>query len=807
MEALDLTLPEDIERYRELQSVVDDITIALDGSTAVAGIWKRTFEDENLYPGVTKLKNEVIKLKEAESKAADEAERLAISDKIKTLFSNGVGAQIVADLDIQEEEFDLLIQYLTETDNLSSAAGTSITSFASQLTEAEEALDGVANAYKTMAEGGSLTIKQIDELLADYPDLIDYIEVENGQLTSCIKILLEKLEAYKANQIQALKTSKSTIEGLKEEAEALKLNIDLEYQMFRQRGLARGDTQSEIDKAWGAAGVYETNIAKMIAGYDEQLAKLNKQINLWENLDVTKIFVGEITIDNTDYDAKYQDLIKKQELVEQQTERMSRMEGDFSEEQIQMWKDLRKAIIEKMAAVEKGSDAYHYLEDMLWEVNDAIEEVYDNQADAIQNIIDLTREMIEEEYEDAIDAIEKQTDAYNDLVEAKKKALRVDKETNDYNKKVAEKTKDIAKLQSRIAILSLDDSREAQAEKAALEEELAKTQGELADIQADHALEVTENALDESAEAHEKANDKIIDGLKETLDDEEALYKEAIDRIGNMEQSFYQNLEKWAKAHGKDIRELASDWDVAKNAKKGYTDLDAAMSGIAGNKDSLGALDKDGSYGEIGGNASGVGTSGSYTKPTGTLRKNATYTGSDVAWVQDKLRKWQEETTGVATLPITGNFWTETEKAVRAFQKAKGCKLVDGVVGPETLKYLEKYHTGGIVGGHGSLRDNELMSILEKNEIVMANGHKMNLSSLFDNLRNTIGELVSGNLMRSMDRMRAPIPAGGDTIAPQINVTIQHNGTMSDSDAKKYGSMVGDEAIKKLHEAFIKRGK
>ena len=58
-------------------------------------------------------------------------------------------------------------------------------------------------------------------------------------------------------------------------------------------------------------------------------------------------------------------------------------------------------------------------------------------------------------------------------------------------KKRANKLKEIAKLQARIDALSLDDSREAQAERAKLLEEMAELQEDLADEQADKALDAT----------------------------------------------------------------------------------------------------------------------------------------------------------------------------------------------------------------------------------------------------------------------------------------------------------------------------
>ena len=62
--------------------------------------------------------------------------------------------------------------------------------------------------------------------------------------------------------------------------------------------------------------------------------------------------------------------------------------------------------------------------------------------------------------------------------------------------------KEIAKLQARIDALSLDDSREAQAERATLQEELAALQEEQADAQADYTLDAQLDALDDMEEAY-----------------------------------------------------------------------------------------------------------------------------------------------------------------------------------------------------------------------------------------------------------------------------------------------------------------
>ena len=122
-------------------------------------------------------------------------------------------------------------------------------------------------------------------------------------------------------------------------------------------------------------------------------------------------------------------------------------------------------------------------EDDINDIYDSLAEAsvkaYEKQQDGLNTIIDLTKEMIKQEAENQVDALEKQIEAFEEIIDLKKESLNQSKKENDYNKSVADKTKEIAKIQSQINKLSLDDSREAQAERIGLEEQLAELQGTL----------------------------------------------------------------------------------------------------------------------------------------------------------------------------------------------------------------------------------------------------------------------------------------------------------------------------------------
>ena len=718
-------------------------------------------------------------------------------EKIKELYdADPEGGQLNAFIDmlkglglikeIDAEHLGLIVNQLKKVEPEIKKATVAVGNLTTELKTAEEALDGVAGAYKTVAEGGHLTIEQVDSLLSDYPDLIQFIKVENGQLTISKNILLEKMEAYKLNRIEALKTSRETIKGLKQEAEALKLTIDLEQKRFIARRVQAGDSYGDAYRSWNTNMSWNYNLDKMISEYDEQIKTIDQQIAIWENINIPQLLVGEITTPETDYAAQYKPLLDMFEEVEHKAERLDRMSEDMSKEQLQMWSNLRDKILEAMAGVRKGTEEYRYLEEQLWKVNDAMEAIYDQQIDSINNIIDMTKEMIKEEYEDQIDAIEEQTDAYQELIDKKKEALQVDKDAADYNKQVSEKVKEIAKLQSNIAKLSLDDSREAAAKKASLEEELAAAQKELAELQSDHALETTGKLLDDEADAYEKAQDDRIDSIEDMLDDEVQLYKDAINRIGNMEDAFYNQLENWARAHGEDIKKLAEDWEIAKNAKQGYADLDAALTGIGNASGALGSLDKDGSYNFSSAQAilSKMAANSAIAKKNGTSWVSTGQNGEGYSLHEENKK-------------LAAQYQTITGQALH-YDPKKGWCYADG-----TPAY--KFHSGGIVGG-GSLRDDELMAILQRGELVLADGHKENLSKLIEGVKSTISMMVSGNILSSMKKMSAPADASNMTFAPHLETHIHHNGTMTDADATHYGDIVSQKALEQLRVAFNKRG-
>lgn len=179
----------------------------------------------------------------------------------------------------------------------------------------------------------------------------------------------------------------------------------------------------------------------------------------------------------------------------------------------------------------------------------------------------------------------------------------------------------------------------------------------------------------------------------------------------------------------------------------------------------------------------------------GTASYNST--GDAVKWIQYQLQKGL----GYVNQTITGQYGPVTLENVKKFQATHGLSAT-GNVDSKTLKYLRAYHTGGIVDGTGAINDHEVLAILEKNEMVLDDGKKYNLRTLFNTLRTSLSQRF---LSPSMNTMPV-IPSGGDTFAPNIEVNIQHTGNMTDADADRYGNQIAQVALEELRTAFVKRG-
>jgi Chromosome segregation ATPases len=423
-------------------------------------------------------------------------------------------------------------------------------------------------------------------------------------------------------------------------------------------------------------------------------------------------------------------------------------------------------------------------------------------------------DLIKHEKEQQVKALEEQVKRYREIIELKKESLRLTKEEDNYNKEVAKRVKDIATLQSRIDQLSLDSSREAQAERRKLEEQLAELQGGLADYQADYALDKQEEVLDAEVAAYEKAKEKEKAIIEDSISSTEKLYQLAIARIGADWDGLYSDLLAWNYQYGSTLEsDLVSAWAAASRAVQEYGSyLDAVSAVQAGAASAL-----NGSGTTVGTNKY-TGTSSAAESVKSIVSQMKVYAGqwnaSNPQSVNDRLH---EEAARLAS--------QLSQHGVQvSFDRSSGTwTIVKDEINPSNSgrALYNTYHTGGIASMTPTLKDNEVMAILEKGEPVLDAPKKEGLYKLIDfttMLSERLGSTIHTGAFDMLSGGRGLLPpiaslpridesaASSFIFNPKIQISIEHHGSLGDADAERFGGIVADSALSKLTDAFNQRG-
>lgn len=194
------------------------------------------------------------------------------------------------------------------------------------------------------------------------------------------------------------------------------------------------------------------------------------------------------------------------------------------------------------------------------------------QIDAYESAKDKIQSLNSARVQTIKDGIQKEIDAYSELINKQKKSLQEKRETHDYNKKVADQQKSIAKIQSQIDALALDSSQSAAAKRKKLEAELLDEKTNLNEIYYDHDLEMQEEALDKNLEIFQKDKEKIIENLEKSLEDIETITKNSISSVKNNASQVSSELSTLSEQYGLTIStEITQPWEKGASALQSYT--------------------------------------------------------------------------------------------------------------------------------------------------------------------------------------------------------------------------------------------
>lgn len=414
-------------------------------------------------------------------------------------------------------------------------------------------------------------------------------------------------------------------------------------------------------------------------------------------------------------------------------------------------------------------------------------EELNNMKDGLDDILKYVMDMLKQRINDQIEALEDMKDAYADIISLRKEALEAAKSEADYQDKVAEKVKALAKLQARINALSLDDSRDAQAQKAKLEEEMSQLQKELADTQSDYAVDAQKSALDNMQKAYEEQKNAEIKVLEDSISSYQKLYDMAIAYIQSNWGSLYDELIAWNYQYGDELSStITTAWENALAAAQRYGSYVNALNSIGADIDAANGAGSNYIVGET-----TYDNSSSNEEMIHAIIKEM-YANSQAHHTASKEEKARLDKRNLTLGAMLGQY------GVNAYRQ-NGTWYVDGgaLLYEKYRKYI--YHTGGIAGDQPTLKQNEILAVLEKGEAVLDAKKEAGLYRIIDfttALSDKLSKLLTlTDMSRMFGQMQGDVTKAASAFAPINNTQAP---SVSFGDVIIYGA--NEETVEKHRE-------
>lgn len=449
--------------------------------------------------------------------------------------------------------------------------------FASNLSQITNRTDTLVNAYKELAKGQRLSSDVIMNLIQAYPKLETELTEYLAGLRSQQQIMLD-LEAvyqadsenWKALMLAKLANSETFFQSI------ILGNQTWVQEFFRQYGVDLGKCttyaqaklkifQAITNAAYEAAratssmgsmqgpltwedagghllaasnkiqdaidsldnismGSLEGQFQSLNSAIDSTTSKANEAASALRSIASTSLSAINGLLDMTMSMLK-QDLTTQKDQIEVE---LDGLKADYDATKNQLEAD-KKAALNDIEAQRKALQAKKKAQD----------KAYDDQIKHLQKVKDAQNDI----YDDQIKAAEDELDAYNKIIDAQLKLLRLKEEQHDYERELADKQKDVADLEAKLAELGLDDSIEAQKKRLELEEELAAKKDELDEFQHDKNISDQEQALEDEKEAFEEKQQAIIDGIQAQKDAYNEMIDAQIEGIRDAKEAFDESIQ------------------------------------------------------------------------------------------------------------------------------------------------------------------------------------------------------------------------------------------------------------------------
>lgn len=180
---------------------------------------------------------------------------------------------------------------------------------------------------------------------------------------------------------------------------------------------------------------------------------------------------------------------------------------------------------------------------------------------------------------------------------------------------------------------------------------------------------------------------------------------------------------------------------------------------------------------------------------------------NQVAALAEQLKKY-----GVyVSYNSSSGVWTVTKDALNSANVGK------------SIYAAEYHHTGGAVGNDPTLKQNEIITVAEKGELVLTEKQQDNLYRILDfsetmlgmygSLLNSVSEnsmlrdSLNNQIKSNNQQAQNVVNYGGDTINNYVTIPVTVKGEMTDAQIDKLKKEVSNYTVQSINDAFYKRGK
>jgi TP901 family phage tail tape measure protein len=432
----------------------------------------------------------------------------------------------------------------TSGGSIGSVRGTQKTNASKSSKETKE------STFSNQIDWSKESVDKLNKAVSDFSSTLDDSNPYSKQIED-LKTLISLQKSLEKGYKEQAKTYKTefddAIKGLdKKYVDRIKNGGSFSIQDFE--GLSKGAQEQLYNQITSALSIYKqwqdaldsaNDTTIKIAENTEKLADIKLNAS-FEEFDKAINNINK-TLSETDKLTKYFDDGSVEQIILLQTgyEQASEKTKQLNDEIAKLNKKFAKGKIEPKDYTERLEDLTSQLYDSssaMKSYQDSIisnmKKRYDDQKDMIEDTLKTELDAIETARKATIDALNDQIKKYKDIVDARKKALRDEQETDNYNEEVAEYNSSISAMESRLELLNRavrDGDRSAIKEKTELEKQLDDEKKALAKLQKDREVDLAEDALDESYNAYEEMMNKQISDMESYYDGEKTKVQQVHD--------------------------------------------------------------------------------------------------------------------------------------------------------------------------------------------------------------------------------------------------------------------------------------